>query len=121
MSGGTATSEPVMVLTSGGVKDETGWAAVDGDPETAWIGQKSGGGYLVIEYAPALTLKALEVELAEGSLTNMVHLYSLDAEEWRPLAEALENGPVTLNYLWLLFPDDGTAAAPEIREIHIKP
>ena len=114
-------SEPVSVLTSEGPADETGWAAVDGDPETAWVGQKPGGGYLVVEYAPALTLRALEVDLAEGALTNLEYLYSRDAAAWQPLPEGLETNPVTLNFLWLLFPDDGSEALPGVFEIRTNP
>ena len=120
-SSAVAESEPVSVLTSAGPEDESGWAAVDGDPETAWVGQKPGGGYLVVEYAPTLTLKALAVDLAEGSQTNMQYLYSLDAAAWSPLPEGLETNPVSLNFLWLVFPDDGTGAVPEVFEIRPKP
>ena len=114
-------SEPVLVLTSDGLEDETGWAAVDGDPETAWTGRKPGGGYIVVEYAPALLLKTLEVEMAEGSLTKLQCLYSPDAKDWLPLPDDMDRNPVSLNFLWLLFPDDGTAAAPQVIEIRPNP
>jgi len=114
-------SIPVSVLTSDGPDDQTGWLAVDGDPETAWIGQKPGGGYLVVEYAPALTLKALAVEVTEESLADAQILYSQDAEEWQPLPEDLEKNPVSLNFLWVVFPDDGTDAVPEVLEIWPNP
>ena len=116
-----AASEPVSVLTSEGPEDETGWAAVDGDPETAWTGPQAGGGYLVVEYAPALTLRALEVDLAEGSPSKVEYLYSQDAEEWLPLPADLETNPVSLNFLWLVFPDDGTMAIPTVLEIRPNP
>ena len=114
-------SGPVSVLTSDGVEDETGWNAVDGDPETAWIGQKAGGGYIVVEYAPTIELSALEVDMSEGSLTGIETLYSLDAKQWQPLPEDLEANPVSLNFLWLLFPDDGTEAVPNVIEIRPNP
>ncbi|MGD9613568.1 MAG: discoidin domain-containing protein, partial [Kiritimatiellia bacterium] len=114
-------SAPVTVLTSDGPEDASGWAAVDGDPATAWTGQKPGGGYVVVEYAPALTLRTLEVDLSEGSLTNVEYLYSVDAEDWQPLPEDMETHPVVLNFLWLLFPDDGTDAVPEVFEIRQNP
>ncbi len=120
-SSAVAESEPVSVLTSAGPEDESGWAAVDGDPETAWVGQQPGGGYLVVEYAPALTLKALAVDLAETSPANVECLYSLDAKEWLPLPEGLETNPVSLNFLWLVFPDDGAEALPEVLEIRANP
>ncbi|NCA83528.1 MAG: hypothetical protein EOM72_12425, partial [Opitutae bacterium] len=116
-----AESEPVTVLTSDGPGDASGWAAVDGDPETAWVGQKLGGGYLVVEYAPPLQLKSLDVDMAEGSLTGIQYLYSLDAQAWQPLPDDMEANPVSLNFLWLVFPDDGTAAVPQVLEIWPNP
>ena len=110
-------SEPVMVLTSAGLEDETGWAAVDGDPDTAWVGHKASGGYLLVEYAPALELSALEVDTAEGSPADIQVLYSRDGEEWLPLPDDLEAHPVSLNFLWLVFPDDGSDAVPQVLEI----
>ena len=114
-------SGPVAVLTSDGPEDETGWAAVDGDPETAWAGQKAGGGYLVVEYAPALHLGVLEVDLAEDSLADIGYLYSLDGQDWQPLPDDMENHPVEARFLWLVFPDDGTGARPQVVEIRPNP
>jgi len=116
-----AGSEPVAVLTSDGPTDETGWNAVDGDEETAWVGQKAGGGYLVVEYRPTLTLSGLEVDVAETSLADAQVLTSLDGQEWQPLPDDLEANPVVLNFLWIVFPDDGTAAVPEVIEIRPNP
>ena len=64
---------------------------------------------------------ALEVDLAEGSLADVDYLYSQDAKDWQPLPEDLEANPVDLNFLWLVFPDDGSAAAPEVIEIRPNP
>jgi len=114
-------SVPVSVLTSDGPDDETGWLAVDGDPETAWVGQQTGGGYLVVEYAPALTLKALAVDVTAESLADAQVFTSLDAEEWQSLPEDLEKNPVSLNFLWVVFPDDGTDAVPQVLEIWPNP
>ncbi len=116
-----AESEPVSVLTSEGPADETGWAAVDGDEATAWTGQKVGGGYIVVEYQPALTLSALEVVMAKDSLTDVQYLYSTDAINWKPLPEDMEKNPVSLNFLWLVFPDNGTDAVPSVNEIRPNP
>ncbi len=116
-----AASEPVAVVTSDGLDDETGWNAVDGDDATAWVGQKAGGGYVVVEYAPTLNLSALEIDVAEGSLAGIEYLYSLDAKEWQPLPEDMEKNPVALNFLWLVFPDDGTEAVPNVIEIRPNP
>ncbi|MGD9780797.1 MAG: hypothetical protein AB7V14_01445, partial [Kiritimatiellia bacterium] len=93
----------------------------DGNPETAWIGQKAGGGYILVEFGPALDLSGLEVDLAEGSLADIEYLYSADAAEWKALPEDLEANPVSLNFLWLLFPDDGTEAVPNVIEIRPNP
>ena len=101
--------------------EERGWAAVDGDPETAWVAPMTGGGYVAVEYAPTLALQALEIDLAESSPTNAQCLYSLDAVEWQPLPEDLEANPVSLNFLWLVFPDDVTGAVPEVFEIRTNP
>jgi len=114
-------SIPVTVLTSDGPEDETGWLTLDGKSDTGWVGQQAGGGYIVIGYEPELELEALEIDMAEGSLIEFETLYSLDGEEWFPLGEALAEGPVELTYLWIVFPDDGTDAVPEILEIRTNP
>ena len=116
-------SEALTVVTSDDVAPdyESGWAALDGDPETAWVGQKAGGGYILVEFGPALELSGLEVDLAEGSLEDIEYLYSADAVEWQALPEDLEANPVSLNFLWLLFPDDGTGAVPNVIEIRPNP
>ena len=113
--------EPVLVLTSEGSQDETGWNALDGDDDTAWVGQKAGGGYLVVEYQPTLTLSGLEVDVTGASLADAQVLTSLDAQTWQPLPEDLEANPVSLNFLWVVFPDDGSGAVPEVVEIRPNP
>jgi uncharacterized repeat protein (TIGR01451 family) len=110
-------SHPISVLTSDGPEVESGWAAVDGDGETAWEGQKTGGGYLVVEYSPPLRLRSLEVDMAAGSLTGIQYFSSLDGQDWQPLPDDMESRPVELIYLWLVFPDDGTEATPQVLEI----
>ncbi len=114
-------SEPVMVLTGEGPEDESGWAAVDGDSDTAWIGGKAGD-YLLVEYAPALEMSVLEVDTAEGSPADIQVLYSRDGEEWLPLPDDLATHPVMLNYLWLVFPENGAAEqVPQVLEIQVNP
>ena len=90
---------------------------MDGDPETAWVGRKAGGGYIVVEYAPALVLSGLEVDTAEGSPADIQVFHSRDGEEWRPLPDDLAAAPVALNFLWLLFPEDESNSAPRVLEI----
>jgi hypothetical protein len=110
-------SQPISVLTSEGPEDDRGWNALDADPETVWAGQKAGGGYLVVEYAPTLVLKSLAIDVDEASLADAQIFTSLDAQEWTPLPEDLEANPVELNFLWVVFPDDGTEAVPRVLEI----
>ena len=119
LAGQVTKPEPVTVVTSDDVAPtyESGWAAVDGDPATGWTGQKAGGGYILVSYAPALQLKTLEVELTEDSLTHIEYLYSRDGQSWQPLPEDMEQNPVSLNFLWLVFPDDGTEVLPRVLEI----
>ncbi len=105
-------SQPVSVLTSEGPEDDSGWNALDADPETVWAGQKAGGGYLVVEYAPTLVLKSLAIDVDDASLADAQVFTSLDAQNWQPLPEDLEQNPVDLNFLWVVFPDDGTDAVP---------
>lgn len=114
-------SLPMVVLTSNGADDESGWDALDGDMETAWIGQRPGGGYLVIGFEPAMSLSAVEVDLDAESLAGVEFLYSLDAEEWQLLPDDMESRPVEMNYLWLVFPDGGTDAVPMVHEIRFNP
>ena len=113
-------SEPISVLTSAGAEDESGWNAVDGDSATAWTAPANAG-YLVVEYGPTLDLNGLEIELAEGSPENVEVLTSLDAKDWQPLPEDLEKNPVSLNFLWLIFPGDGTEALPAVVDIRPNP
>ena len=114
---------PLTVVTSDDIAPdyESGWAAVDGDPETAWVGQKVGGGYVVVEYEVAFELSTLEVDLAEGAMTDIQYLYSMDAQDWKPLPDDMDVHPVELKYLWLVFPDDGTSAVPNVIEIRPNP
>jgi hypothetical protein len=114
---------PMTVVTSDdGAEHTNGWAAVDGDTHTAWKGAAGAEGwYIAIGYEPSILVDDVEVQLADGSLTNIQFLYSTDAENWSPLPEDLADSPVWLNYLWVLFPSDGTPAVPQVREIQLLP
>ena len=57
------------------------------------------------------------VDVDEASLADAQIFTSLDAQEWAPLPEDLEQHPVDLNFLWVVFPDDGTDAVPRVLEI----
>ncbi len=110
---------PVVVATSDDeAGHENGWTAVDGDPETVWEGAAGAGSWhIAIGYASPIQVDDVEVQLAEGSLTHIQFMYSMDAESWSPLPDDPADPPVWLNYLWLLFPSDGTASVPRVREI----
>ena len=75
----------------------------------------------MVEYQPTLTLSGLEVDVTEASLADAQVLTSLDGQDWQPLPEDLEAHPVALNFLWVVFPDDGTDAVPEVIEIRPNP
>ena len=96
-----------------------GWRAVDGDPGTAWQGVPGAGGWwLALAYDAPVSLRGLAVDWAEAP-ASMSILSSQDAVEWSEVVLPLTNGPVELNYLWLVFPDEG-ADAPAIREIRVE-
>ena len=118
-SGGAVTPRPALVVTSDdGPEHTNGWAAVDGDPHTAWIGRPgTDGWYITLAYGSALTMTNLAVDLAAGSLTNYQSLFSLDATNWARLPLDLQAHPVQLNYLWLIFPKSTTEAVPQVIEI----
>ncbi len=119
----TAALFPVTVVTGDDGPDHTnGWAAVDGDLETAWVGaQGAGGWYIALEYDLPLVLSNLLIEVMEGSVTEYQGLYSENAEDWQPLPGELDTHPVSLNFLWLVFPDNGTEAVPQVIEIQPNP
>lgn len=110
---------PLDVVTSGNAfEDATGWAAVDQSHETAWIGNPGGNGWWVaLAYEPEITASQLELTLGAHSLTNVQCLCSEDADHWVDFHSAATNGPVTLRYLWLVFPADGSDRVPVVLEI----
>ena len=112
--------EPTDVRTS--QEDQqplAGWQAVDGDSETVWQGiPDAGGWWLALAYDSTLDLNGLTVDWAETPADMMV-LRSLDAIDWAELELPLTNGPVPVNYLWLIFPDEG-AGVPAIREVNVE-
>ncbi len=122
LGGGTALIRPVDVRTSGGQEPSTnGWNTVDGDTNTLWVGKEGADGWWCsLVYDPAIHVGGLSVDLAEGSLSNILALYSTDADHWFELAPALQKGPVSLNYLWLIVPADPAGGVPAIREIGIR-
>jgi hypothetical protein len=109
------------VLTSDDVAGEEspGWLAVDGDEETAWTGAADAGGWwILLVYADEVTSDGIELLLADGSLTEVRMLGSLDADKWYDIGELFDADlPALFNYLWLIFPDDGSSATPEVKEL----
>ena len=110
-----------VVTSDDGPEHTNGWAAVDGESETAWTGEVGAEGwYIALAYGETVALNGLAVDLAPDSLTDIRYLYSLDAKTWADLTPALKHPPVKLNYLWLLFPTNGTPAVPKVIEIRAK-
>ena len=93
---------------------------MDGDAQTAWQGIPGAGGWsLALVYDPPIALNGVTLDWAPDSPTNVQYLYSLDAKKWSDLTLPLTNGPVELNYLWLIFPDTGKGT-PALREVRIE-
>ncbi len=120
MRSGPGTSAPVEVRASQeDLQPGAGWLAVDGDLETTWQGVAGAGGWwLAFAYDAPVSLNGLAVDWSEVPAAMSI-LQSLDAVEWSEVVLPLTNGPVELNYLWLVFPDEGTGA-PAIREIRVE-
>ena len=115
---GPETGVATVVTGDDGPEHTNGWAAVDGDANTLWAGEAGAGGwYIAVGYEATLTVTNLAVDLAEGSLTDFRCLHSLDGVDWEEWPGEFEGQAFELNYLWLLFPDDGTAAVPRVIEI----
>jgi hypothetical protein len=115
-------TRPLDVITSDDTPEsKPGWAAVDGDTNTAWVGRSGAGGWwMVLVYEPALTVTGVVTDLGPLSPTNAISLWSNDADQWNDLPSSLKDGPVTLDYLWLLFGNDGSGQAPIVREVRPK-
>jgi hypothetical protein len=96
-----------------------GWLAADGDAGTFWQGVPGAGGWwLVMAYESTVNLRDLSVDWADEPAGTVV-LHSLNAVEWSELELPLTGESDPLNYLWLVFPDEGTCA-PAIREVNIE-
>ena len=116
---------PATVATSDDGPDHTnGWAAVDGDANTAWIGSASGGGawYIAVGYDAARFMTNVRIDLAAGSQTNLFVLHSLDGRDWRDWPANAGTEGVETGFLWLLFPGDENAdTVPQVIEIRPQP
>lgn len=121
VAGGPDILLPEMVLTGDDVEGEEspGWLAVDGNEDSAWIGEpEAGGWWIVLKYKELQGMEGVELLLTEAWVTEVLMLGSLDAEEWYDIRELFDADlPAEFNYLWLIFPADGTGASPEVKEI----
>lgn len=99
----------------------SGRAAVDGDKNTIWTGTRGvGGWWLALAYDAPKMLYGLLPDWGCDSLTNVQYLASEDAQHWESLQFPLTNAPVKINYLWVVFPDDGSGRVPAVRELNIR-
>ncbi|MFH0908409.1 MAG: hypothetical protein V1929_06585 [bacterium] len=119
----TALVTPVSVLTSDDRETGTnGWAAVDGNTDTAWTGQAGKAGWwIALTYDEAPNIGSVRLDADRCSMSNALYLYSLDAEHWYGLIPALSNGAVSSDYLWLIFPADTSGAVPEVKDFTVQP
>lgn len=118
-SAAPAGARPVGVVVSSGEAPRTnGWNVVDGDMETAWSGRAGDNGWwLALAYDPPLQVSDVEVWLDAASTTNVMMLGSADALDWFEVPAALEEGPVWLRYLWLVFEKDEAGRSPVVLEV----
>ena len=75
---------------------------------------------MALAFDSPLALSALSIDWEEGSPTEVRCLHSMDADEWMELELPMTNGPVELNYLWLVFPEAEEGGRPGIRELHME-
>jgi hypothetical protein len=97
------------------------WCAFDGDESTYWSGAPGEKAWwIAAEFHPDLSIAELEILYADHSITNAVPYFSMDADAWSELIDALEKGPATARFLMLGFTADEPDAAPRVREIRWK-
>ena len=112
---------PAIVLSSADREAPgAGWAAVDGDLETAWQAGGNRGSWICLGYAQPVQVRAVDVQFAAGSPLGLYTLASDDAVNWFELEPELELGPVELNYLWFIFPPAPLEPPAAVREIEIQ-
>ena len=111
---------PDVVLSSEDAQAPgAGWAAVDGDLDTAWQAAGNWGSWICLGYEKPVQVRAIDVHFAAGSPLGLFTLASDDADNWFELEPELELGPVDVNYLWFIFPADLSAPPAAVREIEI--
>jgi hypothetical protein len=121
-AGRTAALKPILIPTSNrGTGDSNGWLAVDGDIKTGWKGAEGAGGWwMAFAYDHPILMKGVDIRFGENSPTNVLYLGSLDLLQWFDLREVWSTRAAGLEYLWMIFPDDGTGRSPDVREVLVK-
>jgi len=114
-------ADPVEIISNSGGSDWTNaLRSIDADEATAWVGTPRDGVSWLVLACDAPVLSEVEVVLAADSCTNVTFLGSADAEVWYDLRKALEDGPVILNHVWLIFPQSGADPLPVVKEIYLR-
>ena len=62
-----------------------------------------------------------KISVLEISCVDLRRTYGTDARNGQSLPDDLGSNPISLNYLWLVFPDDGTETGPQVIEIRPNP
>ncbi|MBP7829475.1 MAG: discoidin domain-containing protein [Kiritimatiellae bacterium] len=117
--GSSSDPRPVDVVVSSGEAPRTnGWSVVDGDLETAWSGRAGDDGWwLALVYDPPRQVSDVELLLDAASTTNVMILGSADALDWFELPAALEEGPVWIRYMWMVFGTNSEGRLPVVLEV----
>ena len=77
--------------------------------------------WILLSYGQEVEVSDILLYPGEKSLSNPQFFGSRNGETWFDIGLELENGSVFLNYLQLLFEEDGSGALPGIREIELEP
>ena len=114
--------EPVDVRTHDELEQPgAGWLAVDGDDQTAWQGTAAaGGGWLVLAYEELVELNDLAIDWESPPTSGVRYLGSMDATTWTEIELPLTDGPVELQYLWIVMSVPDGEPLPAIREIRVE-
>ena len=112
---------PDTVLTSEDpILAEAGWAAVDGNPQTAWQASGSEGAWICLGYDRPILVRQVEVQFADGSPQTLQVLASADAVEWIDWSAEEDREAEEIRYLWLLFPAAPAEPPPAVLEIDVR-
>jgi len=74
----------------------------------------------MLTYNPDIEVSGVKVWSVEEMFTNVLLLGSVDALDWYDVSMELQyDGSAILGYLWVIFSDDGSGSAPQVREIQV--